>query len=285
MIDLCAVGDLSWLVVLSVPHIPLLGEEMALRGIERLLGNDAPIVCLLASRLGLRCHLLATNTIAIHNGQPLIDMLQQARVNTSLVNTRGVTTPTTFFLLLVDSDERACLVEDCSFRDPIPRSLPACRLAYIDLYEEHMEERLALIQRWSQTNVHCLVNLSATHIEEKVNLLAHIPSLDILQIGGSWSVKEAYIRGSRILQMCHAQAVIITLGRLGAVLVDQQSDYYIPAEPIQPLRTVGAGASFTAGFLSALVEDATYRDAAIFASKYAASFCTLEKNPLDVMKR
>jgi sugar/nucleoside kinase (ribokinase family) len=78
---------------------------------------------------------------------------------------------------------------------------------------------------------------------------------------------------------------VITLGSIGAVLVDQHEAYYIPAEPIRPLRTIGAGASFAAGFLYALSQGATYQDAAIFASKNAAIFCTLEKNPLEVMKR
>lgn len=285
MIDLCAVGDLSWLIILSLPRIPLPGEGTVVKRIERLLGNDAAIVSFLASRLGLRCHLLATNAIAIHDGQPLIDMLQQEGVDISLVDTGGTTTPITFFLSRVDSDERAWLVEDYAFRTLTPDSLPASQFAYIDFYEEHIEERLALIQKWSQANVRCLVNLSASDIEKKVKLLAHIPSIDTLQIGGRGSVDESRFWGYHIRQMCHVKAVIITLGALGTVLVDQHGDYYLPAEPIQPLRTIGAGASFSAGFLSALAQGATYRDATLFANKHAAVFCTLEKNPLDAMKR
>jgi sugar/nucleoside kinase (ribokinase family) len=281
MIDLCVVGDLHWLIVLSTPP----REGTGVKNIERLLGNDAAIVSILATRLGLSCHLLTTNAIAVCDGQPLIDILQQEGVDISLVDTGGVTTPTTFLILNVDSDERVLLADDYAFRNLTSDPLPASKFAYIDFYEGHAEERLALIQKWSQANVHCLVNLSASYIEEKAKLLTRIPSVDTLQIGGNWSVDESRIRGSHILQMCNARAVVITLGSLGTVLVDQHNDYYIPAEPIQPLRTIGAGASFAAGFLSALAQNATYKDAAIFANRYAAIFCTLEKNPLDAMKR
>jgi ribokinase len=281
VIDLCVVGDLKWLVVLSMPRVPLLGEGTVVRGIQRLLGNDAAIVSLLAARLGLRCQLLATNTIAMHDGQPLIDLLQHEGIDISRVDTGGGTTPTTFLLSSADSDERTWMIEEHAFHHPTPDLLPTSRFAYIDVYEEHMEERLALIERWSRANVRCLVNLSATHIEEKSQLLAHIPSIDTIQIGGNIGVEEAHIWGRRIFQMCNARAVIITLGSLGAVLVDEHDSYYVPAEPIQPLRTIGAGASFAAGFLFELAQDTTYREAVVFASKHAARFCILENNPLD----
>jgi sugar/nucleoside kinase (ribokinase family) len=281
MIDLCVVGDLKWLVALSMPHIPLPGEVTFVSGIERMLGNDAAIVSLLAARLGLRCQLLATNAIAIHDGQPLIDMLQREGIDLSYVDTRGITTPTTFLLSQAGSDERTWMIEEHAFYNPASDLLPASKFAYIDVYEEHIKERLALIERWSRANVRCLVNLSATHIEEKVKLLAPIPSIDTIQIGGDKGVDESRIWGRNIFQMCNAKAVIITLGGLGTVLIDQHDSYYVPAESIQLVRTIGAGASFTAGFLSALAQDATYKEAIAVASKHAARFCTLEKNPLN----
>ena len=51
MIDLCTVGDLSWLIVLPVPRIPHQGDIMMVKGVERLLGNDAAIVSFMAARL------------------------------------------------------------------------------------------------------------------------------------------------------------------------------------------------------------------------------------------
>jgi ribokinase len=286
MIDLCTVGDLSWLIVLPVPHIPLPGEITMVKRGKYLLGNDAAIVSLMAARLGIHCRLLPTNAIAQHDGQPLINMLQQAGVDTSLVDTDGTFTPATFFLSHVASDDRATIIEEYAFHCTVaPDWSPNCTFAYIDLYEEHLEERLAFLHAWSQTNVRCLVNLSASHLGEKVNLLAHISSIDTIQMRGSGSVDEAHVWGCHVLELCNPRAVVITLGSMGAVLVDQHDSYFIPAEPVHAVRTVGAGASFTAGFISALAGSATYHDAVGFGCKYAADFCTATINPLEVIKR
>ncbi len=286
MIDLCTVGDLSWLIVWPVSHIPLQGDVVTAKRGERLLGNDAAVVSLMGTYLGMHCRLLPTNAIARHDGLPLVEMLQRAGVDTSLVNTDGDFTPTTFFLSCIASDDRAAIIEECAFHCSVtPDWYPNCTFAYIDLYEEHLDERLAFLHAWSQTNVRCLVNLSASHLEEKVRLLEHISSIDTIQMRGSGSVDDAHVRGRLVFQLCNPKAVVITLGRVGAVLVDQHDSYFIPAEPVRSLRTIGAGASFTAGFISALASGATYPEAVGFASKHAANFCTDPINPLEVIKR
>lgn len=283
MIDLCAVGDLKWSVVLLLARFPAQGEMTPVMRVQRLLGNDAAVVALCASRLGMQSRLLPTNTIALHDSLPLIDLLQRARVDISFVETKGVATPTTFFLQLASSDERAWLVEDCPFHASVAFEEPPDSLyAYLDLYEEHIEKRLALLQKWSQAHIRCLVNLSSSHFTEKVQLLTSLVSIDTVQVRGPEDRGEARDWGRYVLQTCNAKAAVITAGSSGAVVVDRQGDQFIAAEPIQPLRTIGAGAHFSGGFLSALKGGATYREAAMLASKYAAAFCTSGENPLEV---
>lgn len=284
MIDLCTVGDLCWSVVLPVPHIPLGGEILQVQGSERLLGNDAAIVSLQAARLGLRCSLLATNAIATHDGLPLLELLQQEGVDTSQINTEGITTPAAYFLLRVNTDERVGLVETCPFHNPVDQ-VPASSFAYVDVYEEYIAERLSFIMGWSQANTRCYVNLSASNLIQKAQLLASIPSIDTLQMRGHGSIDDARALGRRVLQICRAKSAVVTLGDIGAVLIDQQDAYFIAAEPVRTLRTIGAGACFAAGFLYALAQGATHREAAIFANKQAAMFCSIEKNPLEVLRR
>jgi sugar/nucleoside kinase (ribokinase family) len=285
MSDLCAVGDLKWLITLLVPNFPCQGEMTRVISIERQIGNDAAIVSLLAARLGMRCRLLPTNAIAHHDGQPLIDLLQRTGVDVSLIDVGRIVTPTTFLLLQVASDERSWLVEDCPFRSNIALGNPPdYTFAYLDLYEEYLEDRLAILHKWSQANVRCIVNLSASNLEEKVRLLADVSLIDTVQMRGSDSVDEARIWGRHVLQTCNARAAVITLGHLGAVLVDKHSEYTIEAEPIEPLRTLGAGASFSAGFLYALARNESYVDAVAFASRNAADFCASIENPLETIK-
>src|SRR5262249_19754504 len=107
-------------------------------------------------------------------------------------------------------------------------------------YDHYLDEHLAFLRTWSQTNVRCLVNLSTSRIEEKVSLLAHISSIDTIQIRGSGSINDAYFLGHHILQSCNTRAVVITLGNVGAMLVDQHDAHFVPAEPVQAVRTIGA---------------------------------------------
>lgn len=285
MIDLCAVGDIHWLLVFPVPHIPQAGEVFLVEHVERLPGNDATIVALQAASLGRTCCLMATNAIALHDGRPLLEKLQRAGIDTSLIETGAAWTPTTFFLQRLFSDERAVLAEDSGFRSVLaPARFPSSRFAYVDLYDEHLTERLTLLQHWSQTGVRVLANLSASHLEEKIARLAQLPPLDIVQMSGAGSVQDTLQRGQYLQQECHARLVVMTLGGAGVVLVEPQSSSFVAAERVQPLRTVGAGASFSAGFLSALLDGSTYQEAASFASRYAAVFCTSASNPLAVGK-
>lgn len=285
MIDLYAIGDLSWLVFLPVSHIPLPGEILPVQGSERLLGNDAAVVSLLTARQGLHSCLLATNAISRLDGSPLLNLLQEQGVDISQVSTTASTTPSTYFLARRDSDERAGLVEAYPFHNPVPDHLPASHFIYADVYEEHMQERLALIKHLSGSNTRCLINLSASHLREKAQLLASMPFIDTLQMRGGESIEDAHALGRHMLQICQARSVVVTLGALGSVLVEQHKTYVVPAEVIQPLRTIGAGASFAAGFICALAQGRTYQEATVLASKYAATFCTLEHNPLEVLSK
>lgn len=285
MLDLYAVGDLSWFVCLPVPHMPLPGEVLFVQGSQRLLGNDAAIVSFFTARQGLCSCLLATNAISRRDGLPLLDLLQQAGVDISQVNTEASITPVTYFLSRIDSDERSGLVEAYPFRYPATEHLPASRFVYADIYEEHIDKRLALIEKLSSSNACCLINLSASHLIEKGRLLANIPSINTLFMRGSGSIADACVLGRHLLQICQAQFAMITLGEMGAVLIERHDMYVVPAETIKPLRTIGAGASFAAGFICALARGATHREAAVHASKLAATFCVLESNPLEVLKK
>lgn len=285
MLDLCTFGELSWLFVLPVPHLPLSGEFVPVKSTSRLLGNDASNTALLAARQGLRSAMLATNAVHACDGLPLLQLLEGAGVDISRINTNGVSTPTTYILECSDPAERAGLIETYSFYHPPLEQLPASAFAYFDLYEEYTAERLTLIEKYAKTPTRCFINLSHSNSIKKAALLAHIPPVDALQIAGAGNIDEARMLGRHIIQVCGAVCAVITLGALGAVLVEQQGDYFVAAEAIQPVRTNGAGVAFSAGFLYALVQGATHREAATFANKYAATFCTLERNPLEVSKR
>src|SRR5690242_6850818 len=106
----------------------------------------------------MHCCLLPTNAIARKDGQPLLDLLQQAGVDISLIDTSGASTPYTFGLFDIISDKRSWLINSCPFHFHLSQ-LPTCTFVYIDLYEDFLEERFEILRSWSKSPTRCLVNL------------------------------------------------------------------------------------------------------------------------------
>lgn len=284
--DICVVGDLKRLLWLS----PTSPEDVSTRlvKITRLPGNDATIVALLAAQAGIRCCHLPTNAIARKDGQPLLALLQRAGVNTSFIDTDGPSTPLTIGVFDPILNERRWSIEPCPFR-PFPSPPPACTFAYIDLYDDYLQERFEILHSLSTSTGRSLINLSATNHQLKLTMLASLPQIDMIQMGSNGDLTTALEQARQARQVCNARAIVVTAGKHGAVLVEQSPiqgmpyhEYVILAQPIQPLRTIGAGASFSAGFLQALHQNETYEEAVRAACRYAADFCTSPINSLEV---
>ncbi len=79
------------------------------------------------------------------------------------------------------------------------------------------------------------------------------------------------------------RTIIVKRGSRGALIYADDDYFSVPAYPVSVQDTVGAGDSFDAGYLSAIIEGATPREAARFATATAALTCTgtgpLEKMP------
>lgn len=89
------------------------------------------------------------------------------------------------------------------------------------------------------------------------------PSLDdATRIFGSGEDPEAYIR--RFHDM-GPPTVVLTMGPDGVLLSDQGEVTYIPARPVEVVDATGAGDSFWAGFLIALLDGSPLQRCVLFA--------------------
>jgi len=77
-------------------------------------------------------------------------------------------------------------------------------------------------------------------------------------------------RAGRALLERGVGAVVITLGRQGALVVSPLGSQAIPAYPVRAIDTVGAGDAFTAGLAVALASGASLTDAARYGNAVAA---------------
>jgi ribokinase len=77
-------------------------------------------------------------------------------------------------------------------------------------------------------------------------------------------------KGARRLLDAGVGAVVVTLGKKGAIVVEKAATTEIPAFPAKPVDTVGAGDCFAGALAVALSEGATLPDAARFATAAAS---------------
>ena len=66
------------------------------------------------------------------------------------------------------------------------------------------------------------------------------------------------------------QPVVVTLGKEGTLCHSAAGELLVPTRPVKPVDTIGAGDAHTAGFLSALAQGKTLREACAAANDTAA---------------
>lgn len=81
---------------------------------------------------------------------------------------------------------------------------------------------------------------------------------------------DAVDSAARLLRQRGANAVIVTLGERGALLIDDEGSTAIEPVPVKAVDTTGAGDAFTGGLAVFLAEGLPLRDAARQASRVAA---------------
>ena len=75
---------------------------------------------------------------------------------------------------------------------------------------------------------------------------------------------------ARRLYAVTRQPVVVTLGREGTLCRSDEGEMLVPSAPVKAIDTIGAGDSHTAGFLSALSQGKTLREACEEANRVAA---------------
>lgn len=100
--------------------------------------------------------------------------------------------------------------------------------------------------------------------ESEAGLLSGVPVVDIE------SARQAAVR----IQNQGVKHVILTLGKTGAVLLEGNEFYHIPAPEVEAVDTTAAGDVFNGALAVALAEGSNLKEAASFACRAAAAAVT-----------
>lgn len=282
MFDLFTVGELMWLTTLEVAQFPKPGKTTAVRKVQHMIGNDAVIVAIMASRMGLGVK-LCSNPVSRYDGQKLINILQKNKVSHSWADSSANPTPTNY-CLLEKNGNRTWLPPHIDFFPTLPKSPITTKYVYIDFYEEAMRTRLETLSELVIQKKRIFLNLSASSIDDKLKILAknYKKKISVLQFSSSQNTRQAQKTAENILKNLSLEAVLITLGENGSVLCAKDGiSIRVGDRNKKILRNMGAGATFSAGFIYGLTKGYTYKDAHNIAARKSIEFCTTKHNPLQ----
>lgn len=132
----------------------------------------------------------------------------------------------------------------------------------------------ALFERAQQDGIPVWYNVAPFSTDAR-ELLAFVDTLivnrgeaeDILGVRGQDHSIDDLAAGLRDLGV---KRVVVTLGSDGARGFDDEGDYTVPAEPVNPIDTTGAGDTFCGAWASEMSRGASFADALAYANRAAA---------------
>ena len=262
-------------------------EKQRIDSVRLLPGGDAANQSIHLASLGY--HAMFSGCVGDDaNGKTVRSALEARGVDTGLMRFREDTATGTALLLVASDGERHIFsvhgAHSTLCRHDLPSQLPdgCVAISLGSLYGMPLaeEDGLAdLLETAGQKNIPVFADLDSGRVtcmpERLLKLLPMIDyllpsSYDLIPMTGKGTVREA----AEYLRDMGVGHVIVKCGREGAVIYEGDGEVHIPAVPVTPLDTTGAGDCMSAAFIARIMEGDTTIDACRYACA-AGSFNTL----------
>ncbi len=257
-LDLVCVSYLADTTVLKVETYPGANSGAAVRDVETSIAADGPIVALAAARLGLRTGLIANHVGRDAPGGRLVARLNDHGVQHTISLVSGTRTPH----LTVVADQagtRTWFADLAAALNTLATAdvsaLARARLAYIDCY--HAISGPAVLAIKAALDTPLFLNLGGDALTDTITTAAARCRVAAVQTNlDEARAPEAEHLAKNLIADLRADAAIVTLGSLGALVLTRHDLRHVPATalpPVQLAHTHGAGAAFSAGYAHALL--------------------------------
>lgn len=192
---------------------------------------------------------ISTDFVHLNDGLTRINVKIRSGYETD-INGQGPAISENDIKLLFDKLKRLKQGDTLVLAGSIPNTLPS------DIYEKIME-------LLSETGVRFVVDATKDLLLNSLKYLPFLIKPNNDELGEIFGVKidtpEDAILYARKLRKMGAVNVLVSMGKNGAVLVDETGkEYYMPAIDGKVINTVGAGDSMVAGFLAGYAQESDY---------------------------
>lgn len=263
-------GSINADFVYRVPHIPAPGETLASTGREVFLGGKGANMSVAAARAGTRVgHIGAVGP----DGQWAVDRLMEYGVDTRQI--AHVETETAQAIIMVAADGENAIVLHPGANHAIPQAALQTALAeaqtgdwFVTQNETNLQRTGAELARKMGLRVaYAAAPFSADRV------MAVIDALDFLILNAVEAAQLEKATGLAV-DALPVRDVIVTQGAEGATWFGAEGPVTVPAIPVDPVDTTGAGDTFTGYVLAALDRGLPMRQALDLATRAAALMVT-----------
>jgi sulfofructose kinase len=269
-VDVLCVGHASYDLTFLVNHHPGTDEKMVAESLLGCGGGPAANAAVCVTKLGL------TAAFAGYLGRDLYGDKHLQEFNACGVNTQLIIrgdSPTPLSAILVKPDGKRCLV---NYKGNT-QALPADALDFTDVtakallfdgHEPHVSVPLA--EQARQNNIPTVLDAGSVHD----GTLALMDRVDYLVCSEKFACQYAGNEHDALSQLAgHAPVVVITLGERGLIWRRGHEQGAVPAYPITPIDTTGAGDAFHGAFAAALAANMDWQTLLPYASAAGARCC------------
>jgi sugar/nucleoside kinase (ribokinase family) len=273
--DVLAAGGIDVDLVMEVDRLPDHGEKVMGRFVGRLPGGTVANFACAAARLGLEVASLSS-VGADDAGDSLIADFEKYGVATDFVLVRD-DVETHFTVILIEpSGERSIVVvpmfEETYDDNYLNKVIPQARAFYTMPNDEELFLRMAKIAR--SNGVLVMIDVESTVGLDRRSLERVLRWVDVVSFneGGIAAIggEQPTVDGARRLLAYGPDAVVVTLGRRGALAVTAEEAVEAPGWDVAVRDTTGAGDTFNAAFLTATLREDPLQERLALANAAAA---------------
>ena len=274
-IDVLCIGDLDVDLFISLPSVPGLDQKVGGRKLGQRPGGMSANCAVAIARLGLRSRLVA----AVGSDQPgafaVAEIAREGVDVDYLVKLSDVETFMCVVLLSPSGEKSLIRLETKAYlprpQDLDPQAFEGIRHMHITFGDPALS--FAALAMAEGHGISVSLDLEPPDIARNPDRLPEIlPMIDTLFLN-----QEAYDAATRLLGAPISPSVlrpdgeiIVTLGKDGCRRITAEGDIYMPAFPVTPADTTGAGDCFAAAYLVANFMGKMPRDRLEFANAAAA---------------
>jgi len=271
-IDVLCVGQASYDLIFSVSHHPGADEKIVADSLLSCGGGPAANAAVCVSKLGL------TSAFAGYLEHDIYGIKHFQELNDSGVNTQLIirgTYPTPLSAILVSPDGKRCLI---NYRGDT-QALAADALDFTDvrakviLFDGHEPFiSLPLAEKARQANIPTVLDAGSVHD----GTLALMDKVDYLVCSEKFANQYAGDEHKAISRLAElAPVVVITLGDRGLIWQRGHEQGSVPAYPVTPIDTTGAGDAFHGAFAAGLALGLDWQTLLRYASA-AGALCSMK---------